>query len=667
LLKIASEIFMNALIRARNERELRDSEQRFRSLFDNAQDGMVVVDPETLRCMTVNCSIRRMLGYAREEMQTIGIGEMYPETIRSQIVEQYRRLKVGAVYHAEAVPLRRKDGTTFPADMTLSTVILDARPYILGVFRDMTAQLNTEAERLRLFMAVEQATEFISILGADGTFQYINPAGERMFGYSINEVVGKNAFITDKGIYDAAFYQAIWKELRSGKAWSGRLTTRGRDGVVREIEQNISPVRDRDGNIVCFLSIGRDITNEVRLEQALRHAQKMEALGTLSSGIAHDFNNILSVITGYAQILLTTSAEHSPEETSLMEILHAARRARDLVRQILTFSRQTEQERKPLHIAPVIKETLRFLGSSLPASITIEHDIDTETDVILTDPTHIHQIIMNLCTNAIHAMKQTGGVLRVMLRPVELTPEDAVLMPDLVPGSYLMLTVSDTGHGIPADIIDRIFDPYFTTKPHGEGTGLGLSVVHGIVKQHGGAIRVHSTEGTGACFELWFPRHTDDVGATPEEHQPVQGGSGKILFVDDDPAVAKMGQEMLERLGYRVVAVTSSSAALEVFHAAPNRYDLLITDKTMPGMDGFELAAAARRIRPDLPIMVVTGFSDAEDPEKARTLGIQEMVMKPLLLPEIAAKIRRLLRIDTDPPPPQSGTETVSGEAHSSD
>jgi PAS domain S-box-containing protein len=473
LLKIASEIFMSAMVRARNERDLRDSEQRFRSLFDNAQDGMLVVDPERLRFMTANRSFIKMLGYSAKELQTLSVKDIHPPEQLPPLVERYHVAATGSTVRAEAVPVIRKDSTTFLADMVLSTVILDNRPYLLGVFRDMTEQLTVETERLRLFTAVEQATEFIAILGADGSFQYINPAGQHMFGYTMEEVYGKNAFATDKGIYDPAFYRAIWDDLRSGKAWSGRLTYQSKDGTIREIEQNISPVKDRNGSIICFLSIGRDITNEVRLEQALRHAQKMEAIGTLSSGIAHDFNNILSVITGYAQMLLSSSAENSPEEANLVEILRAGRRARDLVRQILTFSRQTEQERQPLHIAPIIKETLRFLRASLPTSIVIEQDIATDTDIILTDPTQIHQIMMNLCTNAAHAMKERGGTLRVTVAPRELTEREAQELPELPLGHYLTLSVSDTGHGIRADIIERIFDPYFTTKPQGEGTGLG--------------------------------------------------------------------------------------------------------------------------------------------------------------------------------------------------
>jgi CheY-like chemotaxis protein len=265
--------------------------------------------------------------------------------------------------------------------------------------------------------------------------------------------------------------------------------------------------------------------------------------------------------------------------------------------------------------------------------------------MVVSDPTQIHQIIMNLCTNAAHAMKHSGGTLRVSLLPIDLGPEAAARLPELAPGPYLQLSVADTGHGISLDIIDRIFDPYFTTKTKGEGTGLGLSVVHGIVKNHGGAIRVSSAPDLGATFDLWFPRCASAATLPQEDRKPIPSGTERILFVDDEPMVLKMGRELLERLGYSVAAETAAPAALEVFRASPGEFDLVITDKTMPVMTGFELARSVLAIRPDIPVILCTGFSDAEDPERARMLGIQELVMKPLVMREIAEKIRQVLTV----------------------
>jgi len=643
LLKIAGEIFINALVRGRKERELRDSEERFRTLFDNAQDGLLVADPQTMLFSTGNRSIARMLGYSQDELRSLGVNDIHPPEVLPEIALRFQQLASGVMTHAEVVPVRRKDGSVFYADITAAPVTLDNRQYVLGSFRDITGQLHAETERLRLFSAVEQATEFITILAADGSFQYMNPAGERLFGYPLDDVQGKSAFVTDKGVYDNAFYRNIWNEVSTGRVWAGRLTCRRKDGSLGEIEQSISPVRDKSGAIIGFLSIGRDITNEIRLEQALRQAQKMEAIGTLAGGVAHDFNNILSVITGYAQILLSRTPEDSPEETSIAEILKAGRRARDLVRQILTFSRQTEQEMQAIHIAPVIKETLRFLRASLPSTISLQQQIESDADIVVSDPTQIHQIIMNLCTNAAHAMKQSGGTLSVRLLPVELGPAEVTEVPELAPGSYLKLSVADTGHGIGRDVIDRIFDPYFTTKIKGEGTGLGLAVVHGIVKNHGGAIRVSSARDQGTTFDLWFPRCEADVSLQPDERKPIPLGTERILLVDDEAMVLKMERELLARLGYSVTAETGAPAALEIFRASAEDFDLVVTDKTMPVMTGFELARNILAIRPDLPVIMCTGFSDAEDPERARMLGIHEIVMKPLVLREIAEKIRQVL------------------------
>lgn len=656
LLKIAGEIFVNALVRGRKERELRDSEERFRTLFDNAQDGLLVADPQTMKFSTGNRSIARMLGYAQDELSSLDVSHIHPPEELPQIARRFQQLASGAKTHAEVVPVRRKDGSFFYADISAAPVTLDNRQYVLSSFRDITDQIHAETERLRLFSAVEQATEFITILAADGSFQYMNPAGERLFGYPLDDVQGKSAFMTDRGVYDNAFYQNIWHEVSTGRVWTGRLTCRRKDGSLGEIEQSISPVRDKGGAIIGFLSIGRDITNEIRLEQALRQAQKMEAIGTLAGGVAHDFNNILSVITGYAQMLLSGTAEDSPEETSITEILKAGRRARDLVRQILTFSRQTEQEMQPIHIAPVIKETLRFLRASLPTTIALQQHIESDADVVVSDPTQIHQIIMNLCTNAAHAMKQNGGTLSVNLLPVDLGPAAVTELPELASGPYLKLTVADTGHGIGRDVIDRIFDPYFTTKIKGEGTGLGLAVVHGIVKNHGGAIRVSSATGQGTAFDLWFPRCDAVISLQPDERKPIPLGTERILLVDDDAMVLKMEREMLARLGYGVTAELEAPAALAIFRASPEDFDLVVTDKTMPVMTGFELARNILVIRPDIPVIMCTGFSDAEDPDRARMLGIHELVMKPLVLREIAEKIRKVL--DTARP----GSDTACPE-----
>jgi nitrogen-specific signal transduction histidine kinase/CheY-like chemotaxis protein len=393
--------------------------------------------------------------------------------------------------------------------------------------------------------------------------------------------------------------------------------------------------------------VGRDVTHIVRLEKQLRQAQKMEAIGTLAGGIAHDFNNILTIIIGYAEILLDGVSEENPMRVDLEEVLKAGFRARGLVEQILTFSRQTDQERRPLQIAPIVKEALKLLRASIPKTIEIRENIATESGMILADPTQIHQVLMNLCTNSAHAMREKGGRLEVGLIDVHLDYETAAQYPDLGPGPYLRLTVSDTGHGMERTVRERIFDPFFTTKGPGEGTGLGLAMVYGIVKSHRGEITVYSEPGKGTTFHVFLPKVEVELIPSTEPLLPLSQGKERILFVDDEEGVVQMGRKMLERLGYEVIISTDGREALEIFRSQPEQIDLVITDQTMPNITGAELAQELMRIRPDIPVILCSGFSELIDQEKAKAMGIREFVMKPIITRDIGETIRRVLEGET--------------------
>jgi CheY-like chemotaxis protein len=370
----------------------------------------------------------------------------------------------------------------------------------------------------------------------------------------------------------------------------------------------------------------------------------MEAIGTLAGGIAHDLNNILYPIIGYTEMTMDDVPEDSVPRSNLEEVLKAANRAKGLVQQILAFSRQIEQERKPLKIQPIIKEALKLLRASLPSTIKITQNIDEDCASTLADTIQIHQVMMNLCTNAYQAMHDKGGVLEVALTEVDIGSGN--LDPDLVlnPGQYLRLTVSDTGHGMEHAVMERVFHPYFTTKGPGGGTGMGLAVVHGIVKGYGGDITVYSEREKGTTFHVYLPRI--DTGTLEPKtifKDLVQKGNERILFVDDEAQIVRMVQQMLERLGYHVTARTSSVEALEAFRAQPDKFDLVITDLTMPNMTGTELTPKLVEIRPDIPIILCTGFSEVIAEEKAKAIGIREYLMKPVVQSEIAKSIRRVL------------------------
>jgi CheY-like chemotaxis protein len=371
--------------------------------------------------------------------------------------------------------------------------------------------------------------------------------------------------------------------------------------------------------------------------------QKMEAIGTLAGGIAHDFNNLLNPIFINTELVLLDAPLEERMRQYLQMVLQAAERGRNLVKQIITFSRQKEQERKPLKAEPLIKEALKFLRASLPSTVEIRQNIQRETGFILADPTQIHQVIMNLCSNAAYAMREKGGVLEVSLAEVEVDSDMALRYPDFKPGPYLRLTVTDTGAGMTLEVMDRAFDPFFTTKKPGEGSGMGLSVVHGIVKNYGGTITVYSEVGKGSTFNIFFPRVKAEGSPTDVSPRPLATGEGRVLLVDDEEAQVESVRNMLERMGYRVVAKTDSREALALFRQNPRLFDLVVTDQTMPQMTGVKLAEELLRIRPDLPVILCTGFSETVDANAAKASGICQFLMKPFSVREMAETIRRAL------------------------
>jgi signal transduction histidine kinase len=389
----------------------------------------------------------------------------------------------------------------------------------------------------------------------------------------------------------------------------------------------------------------RSKKEKASLEEQLYQSQKMEGIGTLAGGIAHDFNNILTGIMGYAELASLDIMEGSKAKYHIQQSILAAHRAKDLVQQILAFSRQDKQERKPLDIQPIITDGLKFLRASIPATIEIRHKIPGDLGVIAADPTQIHQVLMNLCTNAAHAMRENGGVLEVSLTQFDLVSGVSGTYHGMEAGRYLKLTVSDTGDGIPPVVLPRIFEPYFTTKEVGMGTGLGLAVAHGIVKSYGGGITVSSEPGKGTVFEIFLPRI--DIGnpsVEAEQREPLLLGEGeRILFVDDESTIVEIAQVMLKNLGYEAEARTSSIEARELFRANPDRFDLVITDMTMPNMTGDRLAQEIFSVRAEIPVILCTGFSELMTKEKAKAIGIEEFAMKPLVMKDLAVLIRRAL------------------------
>ena len=421
------------------------------------------------------------------------------------------------------------------------------------------------------------------------------------------------------------------------------------DQAVRFIRAQTFPIRNALGEVVRMAGVAEDMTEERRVQETLvkterqfRQASRMEAIGTLAGGLAHDFNNILTAILGYTELGLASVPKGSRTQRNLQEVLTAGHRAKHLVLQILAFSRQSGQGKNPTPIHTVILEALKLLRASIPSTIEIRHSLMTEA-CVLADSTQLHQVVINLCTNAEYAMREKGGLLEITLEDSEVTEEKVRSMSGLQVGPHIRLTVQDNGTGMSPDVLERMFDPFFTTKPIGEGSGMGLAVVHGIVANHGGALMVDSIVGQGTKIEVYLPTISTPVLDGSGDQDSIPLGKETILFVDDEETIVRLGKELLSPLGYTVEVHTSSPEALEAFRQNPQRYDLVITDQTMPGLTGEALSRELLRIRPELPIILCTGFSHIMTAEKAKALGIQAYLMKPLAIRDLAPIVRHVL------------------------
>lgn len=499
------------------------------------------------------------------------------------------------------------------------------------------------AERKRLAAAAEQVGEAIIITDADSVIQYANPAFETISGYSLREAIGRKMSLLKSGEHDIAFYAEIWATIIRGRVWKGRITNRRKDGSLVEEEMTVTPLRDASGDIVNFVAVKRDITEETKLRQLLDKAQRMEALGAMAGGIAHDFNNLLMGILGYLEIADKSLPSDSDAHLYLNEATAAGQRAKDLVRQILTFSRQTEKQRKPLNPQPIVKETLKLIRASFPKTVELRQDIPEELGQILADPGEIQQVLMNLCVNAEHAMRARGGVLSVSLENIDIDAEFESIHKDLKSGPHVVMTISDTGCGMDQVTQDSMFDPFFTTKKVGEGTGMGLAVIHGIVTSYDGAITVLSRLGEGSTFRIYLPRVDQSTAGLTPPPAPVPGGAESIMFVDDEKMVTLPAKKMLERYGYRVSVFADWREACQALRDQPDNFDLIITDQTRPNIIGSEFIEECLRIREDISIVLCTGYNNSFTTGQAHAYGIREFIIKPFFSRELAEVVRRAL------------------------
>ena len=522
--------------------------------------------------------------------------------------------------------------------------------------RERTAELKTvnaellaeihergriERRSRRLTTAIEQAVDSISITDIDGTIQYVNPAFENIYGSDTESLVGTNLFSLIF-LKNKEMISRIRLSLAQEDSWNGRTDMKKGEGSIHIVDLTISLVRDSFGNPTNYVSVIHDVTHEVRLGRQLRQSRRMEAIGTLAGGIAHEFNNILAAVSGFTALASHSLDKEHPAAAHIEKILEGHNRAKNLIKKILAFSRQIEQERKPISIRPVIKEALDLIEASAPSSITIQTDISPDTGKILADPSLLQQLIMNLCSNACNAMKGTGGILKVGLSEVHLDSTSLEQHPDITPGTFLKISVSDTGHGMEKDIVERIFDPFFTTQDVSEKTGMGLAVAHGIIENLGGIITVQSEPEKGTLFNVYFPQ----IASAGKEEDVVTippSGNERILFIDDEKEKLSAGRRLLEFLGYEVTTADGGIDAMEIFQADPEKFDLVITDHNIPVMTGLALTKKLFDKRPDLPVILCTEVTDNILEEEWKTAGIRKNIIKPLAVGELANTIREVL------------------------
>ncbi|MDJ0840567.1 MAG: response regulator [Acidobacteriota bacterium] len=586
-------------------------------------------------------------GYSREELNNgFQAIDLFCEEDRPRLRENMVRLLEGEELGNNDYTLQCKNGDTIQVLARSAPVFRGGKVVgIRGFIFDISDRIHAERHRAQLAMAVDQAAEVILILDGEERIQYINPVYHFLTGIKPSERLGMKIRDILSEDHNEDFFESVWDTLHEGNIWAGRLDTRRENGSTYESEATISPLRNDQGEIVNYVAILRDISHETTLEKRLRQAEKLEAIGTLAGGIAHDFNNILSPIIGFTEIVREDLPIQGESRRNLDKVLNACYMARELVRRILTFSRQAEAERKPVEVKQVLKEALKLLRPSIPSTIAIRTDFDNASGSVYADPTQIHQVIMNLCTNAYQAMQDKAGTLTIRL--LNQFPSEEVLAehPKLQPGrDHIVLVVQDTGMGMTKNTLDRIFDPFFSTKEMGKGTGLGLATVHGIVMEMGGEITVQSEVERGTTITVYMPRYDIDEKRKERKAETTPIGSReRILFVDDEEMILQLGEKMLSRLGYQVEVCTGSKAGLDRFGESPQDFDLVITDQTMPGMTGQDLAARLKTIRPDIPIILITGFSSVLDMDHLGELGISKIVHKPFTRNDIGNAIQTVL------------------------
>jgi len=656
---------------SRERRASRHAEQleaELSTLLANTSIGVALVD-ESKRILRANAAMERFLGYGPGELVGVSLREVSHPDDYAADASSFEQVGAGSLtaYQMEKRYLRR-DGTIVVGRLIAALLreLDDGSRCLLGMVEDITEQRRVKeqldaslaqlaAANYRLKLYLERAPLASIVWGPDQIVREWNPAAERMFGYTAAEAIGRNVYDLTSTPESLAVAARVREQFLAGKPYPEKhvVKNRRKDGTEIYCEWHFTIVTQFSDALNGVIAFGTDVTARIRdeqerrhLESSLRQAQKMQSLGTLAGGIAHDFNNILLAISGNTKLAMEELPPDHNAMRSLEEIGRASARASSIVNQILMFGRREEHyERVPVNLSGMIDEALTLLRATLPARIALRTAIEPELPAVNADPGQLHQIVLNLATNAAHAIGDDAGAVHIGLLQVDI---DESLMRKLsLPrsGKYVRMTVRDTGAGMTPEVLERIFEPFFTTKPRGQGTGLGLSVVHGIVRSHEGAIEVASRPGSGSSFHVYLPVASGDAKApAPGTQEPQRGAGQHILYLDDEESLVFLITRVLERLGYRVTGFTDAEAALAAFRAAPASFDAVVTDLSMPGLSGNDVAKQILAVRPDIPIVMTSGYVRAEDRALALATGVRELVMKPNTVDALGQVLHRLLR-----------------------
>lgn len=636
------ETFFSIADRKQAEAATRQSENKYRNVVERASDGILVIQEGKI--VYVNSALGRMAKSEASHLLGLPFNQFVHPAKLSRVAEYHRRRMAGdnapQVYETVLVAT---DGTNIHVELNSGITTYEGKPADLVFIRDIGARKKLEAERAQLVMVVEQTTDAVIITDTKGDIRYVNPAFERITGYSRAEVVGKNPRLLKSGLQEADTYRVMWAALATGETWQGRFQNKKKDGSIFTCDAIITPTRDQSGTIINYVSVQRDLTRELQMEEQYLQAQKMESIGRLAGGIAHDFNNIMTAILGFGSMILDQLDENNPLRHAVEQIVSAGERATNLTRQLLTFSRKQMVDVRILDPNAVIIEMNQLLRRALGEDIELINLLDDDAGCVKMDPGLLQQVVMNLAINARDAMAR-GGQLTIRTTHAVLDEQFCKTRVNIQPGDYFQLSLLDNGTGMTREVMKHIFEPFFTTKPKGKGTGLGLATVYGIVNQCGGHVEIESAPSSGTEINIWLPRVVTYADTVPVElEEKLQKGTETVLVVEDEEVVRDLSCRILRSLGYHVLEAANGKDALALVEKYHKTIHLVFTDVVMPQMGGPEMVENLVQMRPDIKVIYTSGFTESSIVEHGVALGKVRLIQKPFTRELLAQRIRHAL------------------------